>query len=130
MGNAWTRTEFGQLEEGVQPDDMAEVPGQTEFPPKADADPAVVDEMDVLPGSDPVFDQARLEEMGALAPSSSISCHSNDRAGRKLDLHGLEGGWFGWGFFLAWIPFLLGVLGILLFWNTRWLHVRVQQKPG
>ncbi|HNT53395.1 MAG TPA: hypothetical protein PKG95_01710 [Anaerolineaceae bacterium] len=37
---------------------------------------------------------------------------------------------FGWGFFLSWIPLLLGVLGILLFWQTRWLHLRVRQGQG
>ncbi len=36
----------------------------------------------------------------------------------------------GWGFVLAWIPFLLGVLGMFLFWGARWLHVRVREKGG
>jgi hypothetical protein len=37
------------------------------------------------------------------------------------------------GFFAAWIPFLLGVGLLVLGWNSRtgpWLHVRIQQKPG
>lgn len=37
---------------------------------------------------------------------------------------------FGWGFFLSWIPFLIGLAGMLIFWGARWLHVRVRQKPG
>ncbi len=36
----------------------------------------------------------------------------------------------GWGFVLAWIPFLMGVVGMFLFWGARWLHVRVRQKNG
>ena len=37
--------------------------------------------------------------------------------------------WFG----CAWVPFLLGLGVIILAWSTRtsrWLHLRVQQKPG
>ncbi len=37
---------------------------------------------------------------------------------------------FGWGFFLAWIPFLLGLAAMYLFWGARWLHVRIRQKEG
>jgi len=37
------------------------------------------------------------------------------------------------GFWLAWIPFLLGVAIMALSWKARashWLHVRVKQQPG
>ena len=37
--------------------------------------------------------------------------------------------WFG----CAWLPFLLGLGAIILAWSTRtsrWLHLRVQQRPG
>lgn len=37
------------------------------------------------------------------------------------------------GFFAAWIPFLIGIGLLVLGWNSRtgpWLHVRIQQKPG
>ncbi len=37
---------------------------------------------------------------------------------------------FGWGFWLSWIPFLLGILGMLMTFNARWLHVRIRQKKG
>ncbi len=37
---------------------------------------------------------------------------------------------FGWGFWLAWIPFLIGVAGMALMFNTRWLHIRIRQTPG
>ncbi|GAP15287.1 hypothetical protein LARV_03071 [Longilinea arvoryzae] len=37
---------------------------------------------------------------------------------------------FGWGFWLSWIPFLIGVLGIYAFWNMKWVHVRVREKKG
>ena len=40
---------------------------------------------------------------------------------------------FGAGFFLAWIPFLLGISVLVLGWNSQtgpWLHVRIQQSPG
>lgn len=37
---------------------------------------------------------------------------------------------FGWGFFLSWIPFLIGLAGMYIFWGTRWLHVRIRQKAG
>jgi len=42
--------------------------------------------------------------------------------------HGL-----GFGFVLAWIPFLIGVGVMVLGWNSRtgpWIHIRVNQKPG
>lgn len=40
---------------------------------------------------------------------------------------------FGWGFWLAWIPFLLGIFIVAVSFQTSrsvWLHVRVKQKPG
>lgn len=37
---------------------------------------------------------------------------------------------FGWGFWLSWIPFLIGVLGVFAFWNMKWVHVRVREKKG
>ena len=40
---------------------------------------------------------------------------------------------FGWGFWLAWIPFLMGIIIVAVSFQTSrsvWLHVRVKQKPG
>lgn len=40
---------------------------------------------------------------------------------------------FGVWFALAWLPFLLGVLVLLLAWGSQqspWLHIRIQQIPG
>lgn len=37
---------------------------------------------------------------------------------------------FGWSFWLSWIPFLIGVLGVYAFWNVKWVHVRVREKKG
>jgi len=40
---------------------------------------------------------------------------------------------FGLGFFLAWIPFLIGIGIMVLGWNSKtgpWIHIRVNQKPG
>jgi len=40
---------------------------------------------------------------------------------------------FGWGFWLAWIPFLLGIFIVSISFQTShsiWLHVRIKQKPG
>jgi len=40
---------------------------------------------------------------------------------------------FGFWFACAWFPFLLGVGAMALAWGSRtarWLHLRVQQKPG
>lgn len=37
---------------------------------------------------------------------------------------------FGWGFWLSWIPFLLGVLGMATSFNARWLHLRVRERKG
>ncbi len=37
---------------------------------------------------------------------------------------------WGFGFWLAWIPFLVGVLGMLLTYDSPWLHIRIRQKPG
>lgn len=40
---------------------------------------------------------------------------------------------FGWVFWLAWIPFILGIFIVAVSFQTRrsvWLHVRVKQKQG
>lgn len=40
---------------------------------------------------------------------------------------------FGWGFWLAWLPFLLGIFLMVLSYQTSrsvWVHVRIRQKPG
>jgi hypothetical protein len=40
---------------------------------------------------------------------------------------------FGWGFWLSWIPFLLGIFIVGVSFQTSrsvWLHVRIKQKPG
>ncbi len=40
---------------------------------------------------------------------------------------------FGFGFWLSWIPFLVGVVIMAVSFRTSrsvWLHVRVQQRPG
>jgi hypothetical protein len=39
----------------------------------------------------------------------------------------------GVGFFLAWIPFLIGVGTMVLGWNSKtgpWIHIRIQEAPG
>jgi hypothetical protein len=54
-------------------------------------------------------------------------------AGAGLVYWGYTATHFGWGFWLAWPPFLLGLLVMILGWQSqkaRWLHVRVRQKPG
>jgi len=43
---------------------------------------------------------------------------------------GYRAGGFGWGFWLSWIPFLIGVLGIFAFWNMKWVHIRVRDRKG
>ena len=40
---------------------------------------------------------------------------------------------FSWGFWLAWIPFILGIFVVAVSFQTShsvWLHVRIKQKPG
>jgi hypothetical protein len=40
---------------------------------------------------------------------------------------------FSWGFWLAWIPFILGIIIVAVSFQTSrsvWLHVRIKQKPG
>ena len=37
---------------------------------------------------------------------------------------------FGWGFWLSWIPFGIGVLGMATSLNSRWLHLRVTEGKG
>ena len=34
---------------------------------------------------------------------------------------------YGWGFWLSWIPFAIGVLGMATSLNARWLHLRVTE---
>ena len=46
---------------------------------------------------------------------------------------GWNGGQITFGFWVAWFPFLLGVMLMALSWRARashWLHVRVHQAPG
>lgn len=45
----------------------------------------------------------------------------------------LQASGFGFWFACAWFPFLLGILILAFTWasrHMRWLHVRIQQKPG
>ncbi|MCJ7625403.1 MAG: hypothetical protein MUO76_18040 [Anaerolineaceae bacterium] len=40
---------------------------------------------------------------------------------------------FGFGFFVAWIPFVLGIVLMSLSWRARashWLHLRIRRRPG
>ena len=37
---------------------------------------------------------------------------------------------FGWGFWLSWIPFAIGILGMATSLNSRWLHVRVTDEEN
>jgi len=46
---------------------------------------------------------------------------------------GYQASGFGFGFWLAWIPFLLGIFVVAVSFQTSrsvWLHVRIKQKPG
>jgi len=37
---------------------------------------------------------------------------------------------WGWKFWLSWVPFLIGVGGMALMFNTCWLHIRIRQVEG
>ncbi len=37
---------------------------------------------------------------------------------------------WGWGFWLAWLPFVIGVVGMWLSYNSPWIHVRIRQRKG
>ncbi|GAP10370.1 hypothetical protein BECAL_01537 [Bellilinea caldifistulae] len=37
---------------------------------------------------------------------------------------------WGWGFWLSWFPFLSGIIGMWLSYNSLWLHVRIRQRKG
>lgn len=53
--------------------------------------------------------------------------------GAGLMYWGWSAAGYGVGFFLAWIPFLIGISILVLGWNSRigpWLHLHIQQKPG
>jgi hypothetical protein len=126
-GECLDQDQFGQLEEGVQPDDM-EVPGQTEFPPKADADPAVVDEMDVLPGPDPVFDQARLKRWERWRHLPLFLAILTTVLGASWSFTWAEGGWFWLGILPCLDSVSVGVQGILCS-GTRGC-MSVSKKPG
>jgi hypothetical protein len=46
---------------------------------------------------------------------------------------GFSAAGFSWGFWLSWVPFLLGTAILTIAWRSqtaRWLHVRVRQKSG
>jgi hypothetical protein len=102
------------------------------------------------PEAPPATAEARLPEQGEVLPSNFLTEAQIRR--RKLVwlipfllgllITSLGGIWMvqgyqkaglGWGFWLSWIPFLLGVGLMALSWNLRrgcWLHVRIHQKPG
>jgi len=46
---------------------------------------------------------------------------------------GYQNAGFGWGFWLAWIPFLLGIFIVATSFHTSksvWFHLKVTQQPG
>ncbi len=46
---------------------------------------------------------------------------------------GLQAAGLSWGFWLSWIPFLLGVVLTALGWEAQkapWLYIHIRQKPG
>lgn len=48
-------------------------------------------------------------------------------------VQGYQKAGLGWGFWLSWVPFALGVTIMALSWNVRrgcWLHLRIHQKEG
>lgn len=54
-------------------------------------------------------------------------------AGAGLVFWGYTATYFGWGFWLAWLPFSFGLLVMVLSWQSqksRWLHIRIRQKLG
>ncbi len=91
---------------------------------------ATVDEMDILPEPDSGFDEARMKKWRYWRNIPLWISVILTILGATWIYLGWKAAGFGWGFFLAWIPFLMGVCGIFLFWNSKWLHVRVRQKPG
>ena len=53
--------------------------------------------------------------------------------GAGLMYWGVVAAGLSWGFWLSWIPFLLGQVVMILAWysqKARWLHVRIRQRPG
>lgn len=53
--------------------------------------------------------------------------------GGLLMLWAFQAGGFSFWFACSWLPFLLGLGIIILAWGTRtarWMHIRVQQRPG
>lgn len=47
--------------------------------------------------------------------------------------NGYNANGFSWGFWLSWIPFLIGILIVSVSFQSShsvWLHVRIKQKPG
>ncbi len=90
----------------------------------------------------------RVKEVDVIETASEKSAPPDYRRWRRFSwvifgvmvlLTGLSAVWmilgwmsrpWGWGFWLAWLPFLIGVVGMWLFYNTPWLHVRIRQRKG
>jgi hypothetical protein len=89
---------------------------------------AIVDEGSIAPGSSE-FDQQSLERWknwAAIPFWISVVIAA-------MGAYWMYQGWqaahgVGLGFVLAWLPFLLGVFGMFLFWKARWLHIRIREK--
>jgi hypothetical protein len=120
------------VEEGLQLIDQLDVPPQS-----------------VIPSQPPM--EVKSEEVNPSSSYSAVQSEINEPGMRKWRVFGwlgfslfvlitaLSAYWmvasyqnkpFGFGFWFSWIPFLIGILGMVFTFNARWIHIRVRQKPG
>lgn len=126
------KIETGEVtpEEGLRL--LNEVDGNLpEIPDRMAVNAAAVSEMEILQppaASQSAADQADLPQFSKFRTLSWLLFGAFlilTLVSANWMLQGWQANNFGWGFWLSWIPFGIGVLGMATSLNSRWLHLRV-----
>jgi len=112
---------------------VPELPGAETAPPA----PAVevlpsAEPRQVEPGNDPEFDR-KLNRFRSLWTIPLWLGVALTISGAYWMYTALQTAGFGFGFFFAWLPFLLGVLLTALAFSSRdsrWIYINIRQRPG
>jgi len=110
---------------------VPELPGAETAPQAVDVLPPGAT-LQSEPGSDPEFDR-KLNRFRSLWTIPLWLGVALTVSGAYWMYTALQAAGFGFGFFFAWLPFLLGVLLTALAFssrNSRWIYINVRQSPG
>ena len=110
---------------------VPELPGAETTPPAVEVLPPA-GMLQSEPRSDPEFDR-KLNRFRSLWTIPLWLGVALTVSGAYWMYTALQTAGFGFGFFFAWLPFLLGVLLTALAFssrNSRWIYINVRQRPG